>query len=119
MDVIAVPSLSPPSPVALTLRACQKLDQVIQEQGGDLYLRLAIQGGGCSGLQYVFELGNEVEPEDLVAQSNGVTWVVDPISAHYLQGAEVDYEEGLSGAQFVVRNPNAKTTCGCGSSFTA
>lgn len=119
MELIAVPSLSPASPVALTLPACQKLEQVVAAEGGDLHLRLAIEGGGCSGFKYVFELGDEIEPEDIVAQENGVTWVVDPISAHYLQGAVVDYEEGLSGAQFVVRNPSAKTTCGCGSSFTA
>lgn len=119
MELFSLPSSAPASPVALTTAACEKLQQVIATEGGGLHLRLAIEGGGCSGFQYVFELEDRQEPEDLVGQANGVTWVVDPISANYLQGAEVDYEETLEGARFVVRNPNAKTTCGCGSSFTA
>lgn len=117
MNLIELPSAI--APIALTPSAREKLKQVIAQEGGGLQLRLAIEGGGCSGFQYVFELETQGEPDDLVGSADGVTWVVDPVSAHYLLGAEVDYEETLAGARFVVRNPNAKTTCGCGSSFTA
>ncbi len=121
MNLVSLPSnaLAPSSPVVLTTAACEKLEDIIAGEGGGLHLRVAIEGGGCSGFQYVFELEDQKEADDLVGQSHGVEWVVDPVSAAYLQGAEVDYEEGLQGARFVVRNPNAKTTCGCGSSFSA
>jgi len=121
MELNSLPSVasSPPSPVRLTSAACETLRSLIASEGGALHLRVAIEGGGCSGFQYAFELEEEIGDDDLRATKEGVTWVVDPVSAAYLQGAEVDYEEGLQGARFVVRNPNAKTTCGCGSSFTA
>src|SRR5690606_2765859 len=76
------------------------------------------QGGGCSGFQYGFEFDENQAEDDMAVATDGVTLLVDPLSLQYLMGAEVDYSEGLSGAQFVIRNPNAKTPCGCGSSFS-
>ena len=79
---------------------------------------VAVDGGGCSGFQYGFEFDDQQGEDDLAVVTEGVTLVVDPLSLQYLMGAEVDYTESLTGAQFVIRNPNAKTTCGCGSSFS-
>jgi len=78
-----------------------------------------VQGGGCSGFQYGFTFDESVEDGDMTVANQGVTLVIDPMSLQYLIGAEIDYREGLDGAQFVIRNPNATTTCGCGSSFAA
>ena len=83
-----------------------------------LKLRVYISGGGCSGFQYGFTFDEERAEDDLALQRDGVTLLVDPLSLQYLMGAEVDYRESLQGAQFVIRNPNAKSTCGCGSSFS-
>ncbi len=90
---------------------------VLEEQNPSLNLRVYISGGGCSGFQYGFTFDEEVEDGDVTVEREGVRLVVDPMSLQYLMGAEVDYSESLRGAQFVIRNPNAKTTCGCGSSF--
>ena len=84
----------------------------------NLMLRIFVQGGGCSGFQYGFEFDEAQADDDLAVVTNGVTLLVDPLSLQYLMGATVDYTETLAGAQFSIRNPNAKTTCGCGSSFT-
>jgi len=84
-----------------------------------LKLRIYIQGGGCSGFQYGFNFDEEVNEGDEQVMTDGVTLVVDPMSLQYLMGAEVDFTEGLQGEQFVINNPNATTTCGCGSSFSA
>ena len=81
-------------------------------------LRVFISGGGCSGFQYGFTFDEDIEDGDLSVEKGGVQLVVDPMSLQYLMGAEVDYTENLQGAQFVIRNPNASTTCGCGSSFS-
>ncbi len=80
-------------------------------------LRVFVEGGGCSGFQYGFQLESQIGDDDLVMQSNGVTLLVDALSAQYMMGAEVDYLDDLMGARFFVNNPNASTTCGCGSSF--
>jgi len=88
-----------------------------EEQG--LMLRVAVQGGGCSGFQYGFTFDKAIAGDDTVVEKNGVKLLVDAISINYMRGAEIDYTEGLQGAQFVIRNPNATTTCGCGSSFSA
>ncbi len=80
-------------------------------------LRVYIEGGGCSGFQYGFQLESKTQEDDIVIQSNGVTLLIDSMSAQYLMGAEVDYLDDLMGARFLVNNPNASTTCGCGSSF--
>ena len=97
-----------------------KLRELIQEEGNpDLKLRVFVQGGGCSGFQYGFTFDEEVNEDDTTMEKNGVTLLIDPMSFQYLVGAEIDYSEGLEGAQFVIRNPNAASTCGCGSSFSA
>ncbi len=107
-------------PLQFTSAAAAKVRELIAEEGNpDLKLRVYIQGGGCSGFQYGFEFDEQQGDDDLAVQTDGVTLLVDPLSLQYLMGAEVDYTESLHGAQFVIRNPNAKTTCGCGSSFSA
>jgi iron-sulfur cluster insertion protein len=99
--------------------AARKVRQLIDEEGNQaLKLRVFVTGGGCSGFQYGFTFDEKVEDGDTRVENAGVTLLVDPMSFQYLAGAEIDYSEGLEGAQFVIRNPNATTTCGCGSSFT-
>ena len=98
--------------------AAAKVKQLIEDEGNDaLMLRVFVQGGGCSGFQYGFSFDETLQDGDAVVEKGGVKFIVDPMSAQYLMGAELDYKEDLQGAQFVVRNPNASTTCGCGSSF--
>ncbi len=105
-------------PLVLTAAAANKVRQLIVEEGNEaLNLRVYIQGGGCSGFQYGFEFDEARSDDDAAVERDGVVLLVDPLSLQYLMGAEVDYTESLQGAQFVIRNPNAKTTCGCGSSF--
>jgi iron-sulfur cluster insertion protein len=106
-------------PMQFTAAAAAKVRELIAEEGNaDLALRVYIQGGGCSGFQYGFEFDENRAEDDLAIVTEGVTLLVDPLSLQYLMGAEVDYSESLTGAQFVIRNPNARTTCGCGSSFS-
>lgn len=107
------------APLQFTSAAATKVAELIREEGNPaLNLRVYIQGGGCSGFQYGFEFDENRADDDLAVVRDGVTLLIDPMSLQYLNGAEVDYSEGLQGAQFVIRNPNAKTTCGCGSSFS-
>jgi len=99
--------------------AANKVKELIDEEGNpELKLRVFVTGGGCSGFQYGFTFDEEVAEDDTALEKNGVTLLVDAMSYQYLVGAEIDYTEGLEGAQFVIRNPNATTTCGCGSSFS-
>lgn len=106
-------------PLIFTDAAAHKVAQLLaEEQNPSLKLRVYITGGGCSGFQYGFTFDEDVESGDVTVAKEGVTLVVDPMSYQYLMGAEVDYVENLQGAQFVIRNPNAETTCGCGSSFS-
>lgn len=106
--------------IKFTDSAAQKVAGLIQEEGNDnLKLRVYITGGGCSGFQYGFTFDEEVNDDDTQIVKDGVTVLIDSMSIQYLNGAEIDYKEDLSGAQFVIRNPNATTTCGCGSSFSA
>lgn len=106
-------------PLIFTDSAASKVKNLIDEEGNpDLKLRVFVSGGGCSGFQYGFTFDEEVAEDDTTMEKNGVTLLVDPMSYQYLVGAEIDYSEGLEGAQFVIRNPNASTTCGCGSSFS-
>ena len=108
----------PPS-LVFTDAAARKVGDLIRGEGNpNLMLRVFVQGGGCSGLQYGFEFDENQAADDMAVSTDGVILLVDPLSLQYLMGAEVDYSEGLSGAQFVIRNPNATTTCGCGSSFS-
>lgn len=107
------------APLLFSEAAAKKVASLIQEEGNPgLKLRVYISGGGCSGFQYGFEFDESQSEDDLALQRDGVTLLVDPLSLQYLMGAEVDYRESLQGSQFVIRNPNAKTTCGCGSSFS-
>ena len=109
-----------PSPVVFTDSAAKKVKQLIDEEGNtDLKLRVFVSGGGCSGFQYGFTFDEVCNEDDTVLEKAGVTLLIDPMSYQYLVGAEIDYSEGLEGAQFVIKNPNATSTCGCGSSFTA
>ena len=91
---------------------------IVDEKNPNLNLRVFITGGGCSGFQYGFTFDEELQDGDTSVENGGVVLLIDPMSYQYLVGAEIDYSEGLEGAQFVIRNPNAKTTCGCGSSFS-
>ncbi|HEY7996676.1 MAG TPA: iron-sulfur cluster insertion protein ErpA [Steroidobacteraceae bacterium] len=100
--------------------AAKKVAALIEGEGNPkLMLRVFVQGGGCSGLQYGFEFDEQLQEGDTCVENHGVKLIVDPMSVQYLTGSEIDYREGLDGAQFVIRNPNAATTCGCGSSFAA
>ena len=101
-------------PPRVTDRAFARLSEIAPGRA----LRVAVEGGGCSGFQYGFEFDEAQGEDDLAIVTDDVTLLVDPLSLQYLMGATVDYTEGLTGAQFVIRNPNAKSTCGCGSSFT-
>ena len=99
-------------------RAARKVRDLIEGEGNDaLKLRVFITGGGCSGFSYGFTFDDDVADDDSLVENGGVTMIVDAMSYQYLAGAEVDYHEGLQGAQFVVQNPNASATCGCGNSF--
>ena len=118
MSIEQVDLQTPPSPLVFTDAAADKVrDLLIDEGNPDLKLRVFVQGGGCSGFQYGFTFDEEVSDDDTSIDKKGVTLLVDPMSFQYLVGAEIDYKEDIEGAQFVIRNPNAATTCGCGSSF--
>jgi iron-sulfur cluster insertion protein len=105
--------------VVFTEAAATKVAELIRGEGNPaLMLRVYVQGGGCSGMQYGFEFDETVQEGDTQVERLGVKLLVDPMSFQYLNGAEIDYRDGLEGAQFVIRNPNATTTCGCGSSFS-
>ncbi len=107
-------------PLLFTDNAANKVKQLIDEEGNaDLKLRVFVSGGGCSGFQYGFTFDEVTNEDDTVLNKNGVQLLIDPMSFQYLVGAEIDYQENLEGSQFVIKNPNATTTCGCGSSFSA
>jgi iron-sulfur cluster insertion protein len=108
-----------PSPLLFTENAANKVRELIEEEGSpDLKLRVFVSGGGCSGFQYGFTFDETTNDDDTLVEREGVTLLIDPMSLQYLTGAEIDYTDGLQGSQFVIRNPNATTTCGCGSSFS-
>ena len=105
--------------VNVSTSAASKINELLaEEQKLQSGLRVFVQGGGCSGFQYGFTFDEESAEDDIAVINEGVTLLIDPLSFQYLMGAEVDYSENLQGAQFVIRNPNAATTCGCGSSFS-
>ena len=107
------------SPLIFSVAAASKVKELIEDEGNDaLMLRVFISGGGCSGFQYGFTFDEEVGEGDTVVENEGFKLLVDPMSFQYLSGSEIDYSDGMEGAQFVIRNPNASTTCGCGSSFS-
>jgi iron-sulfur cluster insertion protein len=120
--VESIPSVSAemPAPLIFTDSAAAKVKELVEEEGNpELKLRVFVQGGGCSGFQYGFTFDEAVNDDDTQMAKNGVTLLIDAMSLQYLVGAEIDYKEDLQGAQFVIKNPNATTTCGCGSSFSA
>lgn len=107
------------TPLIFTDSAADKVRQLIEEEGNEgLKLRVFVTGGGCSGFQYGFTFDETVNEDDTMMSKNGVQLLIDPMSFQYLVGAEIDYQEGLEGAQFIIKNPNAQSTCGCGSSFS-
>ena len=109
-----------PAPLVFTDSAAAKVKQLIDEEGNaELKLRVFVSGGGCSGFQYGFTFDEVTNEDDTVMQKSGVTLLIDAMSYQYLVGAEIDYTQGVEGEQFVIKNPNATTTCGCGSSFSA
>jgi len=111
--VVATPA------VGFTEAAADKLKTLIsEEKNPELKLRVFVTGGGCSGFQYGFDFDENINDDDITVEKNGVTMVVDTMSAQYISGATVDYEEGLEGSRFVINNPNATSTCGCGASFS-
>lgn len=108
-----------PSPLIFTDSAASKVKSLIEEEQNDnLMLRVFVTGGGCSGFSYGFSFDEHQNDDDTAVVKDGVTLLVDPMSYQYLAGSEVDYQEGLQGSQFSIKNPNATTTCGCGSSFS-
>ena len=108
-----------PAPLVFTDNAAKKVKELIDEEGSpDLKLRVFVSGGGCSGFQYGFTFEEEVNDDDTQVQKDSVTLLIDPMSLQYLMGAEIVYQDSLQGSQFVIRNPQATTTCGCGSSFS-
>ncbi|MEE9160163.1 MAG: iron-sulfur cluster insertion protein ErpA [Gammaproteobacteria bacterium] len=108
-----------PDPLLFTDEAAAKVKSLIEEEDNDaLMLRVFVSGGGCSGFQYGFTFDESITDGDTIIEKDGVKLLIDPMSFQYLVGGEIDYTEGLEGAQFVIRNPNATTTCGCGSSFS-
>jgi len=109
-----------PAPLNFTDSAANKVKDLILEEGNpELKLRVFVTGGGCSGFQYGFTFDEVINDDDTQMEKNGVTLLIDSMSYQYLVGAEIDYTEGLEGSQFVIKNPNATSTCGCGSSFSA
>jgi len=119
MENAATQAPPPPPSVIFTDAAATKVGELIAEEDNpNLKLRVFISGGGCSGFQYGFTFDEDIEDGDSQVENHGVMLLIDPMSVQYLMGAEIDYKEDLQGAQFIIRNPNAQTTCGCGSSFT-
>ena len=120
-DVIMLDNETPMAPehIHFTDIAVSLVNSLIEEEGNNqLKLRVFVQGGGCAGFQYGFQFDETVNDDDAVMEKDGVTFLIDSLSYQYLVGAEIDFKEDLTGAQFVIRNPNAVTTCGCGSSFS-
>jgi len=116
MDNTANPGIAG---IVFTDSAARKVQELIlEERNPELKLRVYISGGGCSGFQYGFTFDEDQAEDDITVDNDGVKLLIDPLSFQYLMGAQVDYSESLQGAQFVIRNPNAASTCGCGSSFS-
>ena len=104
--------------ISMTANAARRVAEIATKLGKDPVLRLSVDGGGCSGFQYGFTFDEDMAEDDTRMEKNGVSLLIDAMSYQYLVGAEIDYKDGLEGAQFVIKNPNASTTCGCGSSFS-
>ncbi|MGE0113776.1 MAG: iron-sulfur cluster insertion protein ErpA [Steroidobacteraceae bacterium] len=112
-------SVTAPDPILFSDNAAAKVLEMITEEGNpNLQLRIYVSGGGCSGFQYGFAFEESTGADDIIVEKAGVRVLIDPVSLQYLSGAEVDFQDGLDGARFIIKNPNAKSTCGCGSSFS-
>ena len=115
----AVTEMEMQTPMLFTDSAAKKVKRLIEEEGNaDLKLRVFVSGGGCSGFQYGFTFDEVTNEDDTVLNKNDVQLLIDPMSLQYLMGAEIDYQDGVEGSQFVIKNPGATSTCGCGSSFS-
>jgi iron-sulfur cluster assembly accessory protein len=112
-----LPSMSTPPTVTLTERAARRINEIVAGEPATPLLRVAVEGGGCSGFQYKFDLVAASEPGDSVIENAGAKVLIDPVSIEYLSGAEIDFVDDLIGAAFRIRNPNATSSCGCGTSF--
>ncbi|WP_417066817.1 iron-sulfur cluster insertion protein ErpA [Niveibacterium terrae] len=113
------PAMEFPDPLGFSATAIERVERLIAEVGNaELKLRIYVSGGGCSGFQYGFAFEENANEDDIRIRRGAVTLLVDPVSLQYLAGADVDFEDSLEGARFVIHNPNATSTCGCGSSFT-
>ena len=109
-----------PTPINYSDNAVKKVKELIEEEGTpELKLRVFVSGGGCSGMQYGFTFEESINEDDTKVEKDNVMLLIDPMSLQYLTGAEIDYQDNVQGSQFVIKNPNATTTCGCGSSFSA
>jgi iron-sulfur cluster assembly accessory protein len=117
-ETFVVHSKAKPASVTLSPNAAQRLLHLSAQEGRPVMLRVAVEGGGCSGFQYQFDLVQTAEPDDLKVERDGAAALVDEVSLELLRGSEIDFVEELAGAQFRVRNPNAKSSCGCGVSFS-
>lgn len=116
---MSVVEVQMPTPLFFSDSAVAKVRELVEEEcNPELKLRVFVTGGGCSGFQYGFSFDEQQDEEDTVIEKDGVALLVDPMSYQYLVGATIDYQEGLQGSRFVVTNPNATSTCGCGSSFS-
>ena len=113
-------AIAMPTPINFSDNAVKKVKELIEEEGTpELKLRVFVSGGGCSGMQYGFTFEESVNEDDTKVEKDNVMLLIDPMSLQYLTGAEIDYQDNVQGSQFVIKNPNATTTCGCGSSFSA
>ncbi len=106
------------TPVTLTERAARRIGQILSGEPADAKLRVSVEGGGCSGFQYKFDIEREQATDDLIVSRDGAAVLIDPVSLRYLLGSEIDFVDDLIGASFKVHNPQAKASCGCGTSFT-
>jgi iron-sulfur cluster assembly accessory protein len=118
MNLSLETAVSQRTPVALSAAAARRIREIAEAEGRPLMLRVAVEGGGCSGFQYHFDLVEGSEPDDLRIERDGAAALVDEVSLPLLRGSEIDFVEELAGAEFRVRNPNAKSSCGCGVSFS-
>ncbi len=105
-------------PVAVTDRAAKRIAEIVADEPAGTVLRVSVEGGGCSGFQYKFDLVNEQNADDLAIEKSGIKVLIDPMSLEYMSGSEIDFVDDLVGASFKVQNPNATASCGCGTSFT-
>jgi iron-sulfur cluster insertion protein len=118
VEITSLPGLMPGQLEFTPSAAAKVADLIVEEGNPELKLRLYVTGGGCSGFSYGFAFDDQVAQDDTLIVTAGVALVVDAMSLQYVMGARVDFEDGLEGSRFVIHNPNAQTTCGCGSSFS-